>query len=102
VARELLEETGVVVRVGPMIEFFERIGGREPARVVNGVARPQCQYVIVDYLCQRISGEPRAGGDVTDVAYAREEELPKFSMTETAMRVLRRAFAMSRQAAPRE
>ena len=52
--------------------------------------------MIVDYLCERISGEARAGSDVTDVAYAREDELAKFHLTETATRVLKKAFAMDR------
>jgi 8-oxo-dGTP diphosphatase len=41
VARELLEETGVVVRVGEMIEIFERIFLETPPRMVEGVARPR-------------------------------------------------------------
>ena len=53
--------------------------------------------MIVDYLCERISGEPRAGGDATDVAYAREEELDSFHLTDTALRILRKAFATERK-----
>jgi hypothetical protein len=52
--------------------------------------------VIVDYLCERLGGKPRAGSDVTDVAFAREDELDKFHLTETALRILRKAFAMDR------
>ena len=96
VARELLEETGIEVRVGAMIEIFERIFSDTPARVVDGVERPRYHFVIVDYLCERISGEARAGGDAVEVAWTREEELEGFGMTETAMRVLRKAFAMWR------
>jgi hypothetical protein len=53
--------------------------------------------VIVDYLCERISGEARAGSDVTDVAFAREDELEQFHLTETATRILRKAFTMYRE-----
>ena len=97
VARELLEETGLTVRVGPLIEVFERIDAAGPKRTVDGVERPRYHYVIVDYLCERISGEARAGGDVTDVAFATEEDLAKFGMTDTAMRILGKAFAMARE-----
>jgi 8-oxo-dGTP diphosphatase len=96
VARELLEETGVVVRVGEMIEIFERIFWETPARMVEGVARPRYHYVIVDYLCVWVSGEARAGGDAVEVAWAEEEELEKFAMTPAAMRVLAKAFSMWR------
>jgi len=97
VARELLEETGLTVRVGPLIEVFERIDAAVPKRTVDGVERPRYHYVIVDYLCERISGEARAGGDVTDIAFATEEDLAKFGMTDTAMRILGKAFAMARE-----
>ena len=92
VARELLEETGLEVRVGELIEVFDRIyfGNEEPK------GRPRFHYVIVDFLCERVAGEPVAGSDVTDVAFAREEELGKYALTETATRVLRKAFAMDR------
>jgi 8-oxo-dGTP diphosphatase len=96
VARELLEETGLEVQVLDAIEVFDRIFPGEPPGP-DGLARgPRFHYVIVDYLCKRISGTPRAGGDVTDVAFAREDELGKFELTETATRVLRKAFAMDR------
>jgi 8-oxo-dGTP diphosphatase len=95
VARELLEETGLEVRVLELIEVFDRIF-REPGEN-TAEERPKFHFVIVDYLCERIAGEARAGSDVTDVAYAQEAELEKFQMTPTAMRVLRRAFAMERE-----
>jgi len=96
VARELLEETGVIVRVLELIEVFDRIYPEDPASSSGDKKRPRFHYVIADYLCERISGEPRAGSDVTDVAFASEQELPKFALTETATRVLKKAFAMAR------
>jgi 8-oxo-dGTP diphosphatase len=95
VARELLEETSLHVRVLELIEVFDRIYLQEPDIPNAPSQRPRYHYVIVDYLCERISGEARAGSDVTDVAFAREEELGEFHLTETATRVLRRAFAMA-------
>jgi 8-oxo-dGTP diphosphatase len=98
VTRELLEETGLEVRVLDQIEVFDRIFPGDAAPLPGAAARgPRFHYVIVDYLCERISGHPRAGGDACDVAFARENELEKFQLTETATRVLRKAFAMDRQ-----
>jgi 8-oxo-dGTP diphosphatase len=96
VARELLEETGLEVRVLDMIEAFDRIF-MDPAANEEGGSRPKYHYVIVDYLCERLAGEAQAGSDVTDIAYATEEELEKFHLTSTATRVLQRAFAMDRE-----
>jgi ADP-ribose pyrophosphatase YjhB (NUDIX family) len=96
VARELLEETGIVIRIIELIEVFDRIYGDDGGIAPGAQRKPRFHYVIVDYLCERVSGEPRAGSDVTDVAFAREEELGKFHLTETATRILRKAFAMDR------
>lgn len=92
VARELREETGLEVNVLDLIEAFDRIFSSP-----DNTARPRYHYVILDYLCERVSGEARAGSDVTDVAYAREEELPNYHLTETATRVIRNAFALYRE-----
>ena len=98
--RELKEETGLVVRVLDLIEVFERInfgrGADETWTTLEEKRRPRFHFVIADYLCQRISGEAVAGGDVTDVAWASEAELDKFGLTPTATRVIRKAFSLAR------
>ena len=96
VARELLEETGIVVRVLELIEVFDRIYGEDGKIAAQAQKKPRFHYVIVDYLCERIGGEARAGSDVTEVAFASEEELGKFQLTETATRILKKAFAMDK------
>ena len=96
VARELLEETGIEVRVLELIELFDRVYLEDGSAGADVKRRPRFHFVILDYLCERVSGEPRAGSDVTDVAFAREEELTRFHLTETATRVLKKAFAMDR------
>ena len=95
--RELEEETGLRVRVLELIEVFERIF-RDPG--AEG-ARPRYHFVITDYLCERISGEARAGGDVTDVAWVAEADLGAYHLTPTATRVLKKAFVMANSRQPR-
>ena len=89
VRRELREETGLEVRVLELIELFDRI-------YRDAENKPRFHYVIADYLCGLVGGEPRAGSDVTDMAFAQEEELGKFKLTEKATALLKKAFAMSR------
>jgi 8-oxo-dGTP diphosphatase len=89
VRRELLEETGVVVRVFDQIETFERIMYDDHERV-------QYHYVILDYYCEAESGEPRAGGDVTEAAWVPGSELPAYKLRETATRVILKAFEMAK------
>ena len=102
VARELLEETGLEVRVLDLIEVFDRIYRENGSGGPADTKKPRFHYVIADYLCERIGGEPRAGSDVTDLAFAGENELSNFHLTETATRVLKKAFAMSRARNGRE
>ena len=96
VARELREETGLEVRVLDLIEVFDRIFPADSSGDLGHNPNPRFHYVIVDYLCERISGEACAGSDATDVAFVTEDELEGYHLTETAARVLRKAFAMAR------
>ena len=89
VRRELREEIDLDVRVGELIEVFERI-------FPDSAGRTRYHYVILDFLCETDGSQPQPGGDVTEVALAREEDLAAFSLTEAATRVIRRAFAMAR------
>ena len=87
VRRELLEETGIEVRVLELIEVFDRI-----FRDASGEI--QYHFVIVDYLCELVSGEARAASDVTATAWVSEAGLSNYGLTEAATRVIRKAFAM--------
>lgn len=88
VRRELQEETGLDVRVGDRIEVVERID-----LDTDGKARHH--YVIIDYLCEKLSGEAQAASDALEIAWATREELEKFALTEAATRVIHRAFDMA-------
>ena len=86
--REMREETGLDVRVGNLIEALERI-------FPNGAAGTSYHYVILDYLCETSAGQPRAGSDVTELAWAGENELSAYNLTEAVTRVIHGAFAIS-------
>jgi mutator protein MutT len=89
VRRELAEETGLEVRVLDLIEVFERV-------FPDNDGRTKYHFVILDYLCEAVSGEARAASDVTEVAWAQEDDLASYSLTPTATRVIKRAFEMWR------
>jgi 8-oxo-dGTP diphosphatase len=97
VTRELLEETGLQVRVLELIEVFERIVHAENVSGATDTrAKPRYHYVIADYLCERIGGEHAAASDVTALEFAKEDDLSRFHLTETALRILHKAFTMNR------
>lgn len=90
VRRELREETGLDVRVGELIEAFERV-------FRDGDGRPRYHFVILDYFCEAASGTAQPGGDVTEIALAREDDLARYELTPAATRVIRKAFLIARE-----
>jgi ADP-ribose pyrophosphatase YjhB (NUDIX family) len=96
VRRELREETGLDVLVLDLLEVFERI--MHDPQPPDDAPGPRYHFVIADYLCEAPEGDPVAGSDVTDLAFVREEDLPRYGLTPTATRVVRKAFAMARAA----
>jgi mutator protein MutT len=90
--RELQEETGLVVRPRGVIEVFERI-------VLDGKGRTRYHFVLIDYLCERLEGEARAGSDVLDVAWVEEARLSEYQVSEKATEIIRKAFRQSRSQA---
>ena len=88
VAREMLEETGLVVAVGAVIEVFDRITRDQREQV-------QYHYVLVDYLCRPTGGTLRAGSDVSEVAIADPQAMDRFGMTPKVGAAVRRALEMA-------
>src|SRR5689334_13905997 len=54
--REALEETGLIVKAGEVIEVLDRI-------VLGKGSAPEYHYVLIDFLCVVKGGGLRAGGD---------------------------------------
>jgi ADP-ribose pyrophosphatase YjhB (NUDIX family) len=87
VAREIAEETGLAVHVGPVVDVFDRILFDQDQRV-------RYHFVLIDYLCRPVAGQLQAGSDVSDVALANPLELGQFSLTAKAVAVIERAMRM--------
>jgi 8-oxo-dGTP diphosphatase len=90
VRRELLEETGIEVRVLDLVEVFERITRDESGN-------SKYHFVILDYLCEAKGGEIRAGSDAADAAWVRLSELGNYGVSEAATRVIEQAFELAHQ-----
>ena len=87
-AREIREETGLVVDVGPLVELFDRI-------LVDEAGAVQYHFVLADYLCRPRRGTLEAGTDVDDVVRADPEALEPFRLTDKAREVIARACLMA-------
>jgi 8-oxo-dGTP diphosphatase len=86
-AREIREETGVIVEVGPLVEVFDRILLDEDGKV-------RYHFVLVDYLCRPIGGTLEAQSDASECAWVPVGQLREYRMAEKPRDVIARAVAM--------
>ena len=91
IVREMLEETGLEIEVGPVIEVFDRI-----TRDSSGQVR--YHFVLVDYLCWPVGGELQASSDVEDARFVEPADLPHYNLTLKANQVIERALELDQQA----
>lgn len=91
--REMAEETGFVIEVGPVVEVLDRITRDDEGKVLY-------HFVLIDYLCWPIGGELRAGSDVAEAVLAEPSELAQYQLTEKALAVIERALEMARDMPP--
>ena len=86
VAREVLEETGVAVDVGPVVEVLDRVERGPDGRV-------EYHFVIVDYLCRPRDNRLARGSDADDVRWATLGELSGLRVTQAAIDVIHKGLA---------
>ncbi len=84
-AREALEETGLQVEAGEVLDVFDSIY-RDPE------GRTQYHYVLIDFLCRVVGGELKVGSDAAQARWVSREELGNFKLAETARKVIWKAL----------
>jgi 8-oxo-dGTP diphosphatase len=84
--REAREETGLVVEPGQLLGVFDRVL-REGDRI-------QYHYVLIDFLCRRVSGEPCCGTDADDVRWFTLDEVEKLKLAPDTAAVIRKGFSL--------
>lgn len=89
--REVQEETGLHVRLLGLCGVIDR--------VVRDADVVRYHYVIIDYLCDYVSGTPRAASDALDVAFVARDDLPGYSLPEKALAVVLDGFDRTRRRA---
>jgi 8-oxo-dGTP diphosphatase len=86
VAREALEETGLTVEPFELLGVFDRV-------VRDLDERTLYHYVLVDFLCQRVSGELCAAGDADEARWFSAEELAKLPLAKDTADVIQSALS---------
>ncbi len=84
--REMREETGLTVNVGPLLETVERKFREESTGV-------DYHYEIHDFACEITGGELRAGSDAAEAAFIKLEELSPYSLSADVLRIVRNCAA---------
>ena len=84
VAREVLEETGLEVEVGPVVEVFDRI-------MRDGDGGVEYHFVLVDFLCRVTGGRLTPGSDVSEAVLADPAALEGYGLTQKAEDVIAKA-----------
>jgi ADP-ribose pyrophosphatase YjhB (NUDIX family) len=86
VEREVREETGLDVRVGPVVEVLDRIHRDASGRV-------EFHYVIIDFLCDAGGGSLVCASDADDARWVERGALAGYELTAKVSEVIERAFA---------
>jgi ADP-ribose pyrophosphatase YjhB (NUDIX family) len=88
-AREALEETGLQVVVGEVLDVFDSI-------FTDAEGRLKYHYVLIDFLCRPESGEARAGSDVSEVRWIAAVDLESLPLRDSIRQVLRKGLSLTR------
>ena len=87
--REAVEETGFMVRATELLGVFERI-------VPDAEQRISYHYVLIDFLCEIISGELCAGHDASDARWFTPQEVAALPLAEDTAAVIQLGFTESK------
>jgi len=85
VVREAQEETGLTIEPGELLGVFERVLPDEQGRF-------RYHYVLIDFLCHRVSGELLAGDDADEVGWFRQSELTRLQLARETEEVILKGF----------
>jgi ADP-ribose pyrophosphatase YjhB (NUDIX family) len=87
--REALEETGLVVRTTQLLGVFDRIVGDEGGGTIY-------HYVLVDFLCEKLSGELRAAGDASEAGWFTPAEVERLKLPADTKHVIELGITKSK------
>ena len=78
--REVCEETGLLVRPRAFLTAFDRI--------VRNDGKVRYHFVILDYLCERVSGDVAAASDALEACFVPPEDLGRYELPPKALDVV--------------
>lgn len=91
--RELMEETGVTARSGPLVDVQEVIRPKDP----EAGQPPEFHYLLLGILCRYVAGEPVASDDALDARFVPYDDVfgAKFDLCDDVDKMLSLALKLS-------
>ena len=86
IRREVREETGLAVEVGPIVDVLDRIRYDLDGRV-------RFHYILVEFLCRPTGGELLCASDAADAAWADGPDLTRYDVAEATISVITKGIA---------
>ena len=83
--REAREETGLTVETAELLGVFDRV-------VKDDHGRTLYHYVLIDFLCRRVEGEPLGAGDADEAAWFTPDAVARLTLAEDTLEVIRKGF----------
>ena len=86
--REAQEETSLVVEPVELLGVFDRV-------VRDEVEKVRYHFVLIDFLCRRVSGELKAADDAAEAHWFHWEEICKLPLSKDTAEVIRKGLEKS-------
>ena len=86
-AREVREECGIEIAVGPVVEVLDNIVRDDQGRV-------RFHYAIIDFAARYIGGDLRPNDELMDAAWITPTQFTAYGVRPKAQAVLRKALRM--------
>ncbi len=80
--REVLEETGIEIALGPLADVVDSVTRDADGRVLH-------HYTLVDFAATWVAGEPRAGDDAQDARWFSLAELEAETLWPETLRLIK-------------
>ena len=93
VVREAREETGLTIEPGELLGVFERV-------LPDDQGRMRYHYVLIDFLCQRVTGELSAADDAEQARWFQRHELAGLELARETEEVILKGFRKARATSP--
>jgi 8-oxo-dGTP diphosphatase len=94
IAREVLEDTGLTIEVGPMVEVLDRISRDADGRV-------EYHFVLIDFVCRPGGGILRGASDAEDAAWVEIRDLARYDVAAVTVGVIQKAAVRGFEAGDR-